>query len=219
MIGDLKRDVVEHLRFLFPCYASRLTSLTTLSNDQAVRAIEMGQKYQILDILPAAFLRCFAINLSEILDGTIVDENGTSVTYQLSPVDLRTYLLAKEKAFSFEHNVLSFLTSDAKHLDCRRYCQTPLQEMRNYAIHEGYSDAVFIYDDILLDPNTLSRSTVCPECSRWYKECLLERRETLWGGASGHVVVASLARACHCSFTLTWHEGVSLVNLSVHISL
>lgn len=43
MIEGLKRDVVEHLRFLFPSEANRLSnSLRVLSRHEVVRGIAMG---------------------------------------------------------------------------------------------------------------------------------------------------------------------------------
>lgn len=185
MLDELRLEVVEHLRSLFPTsLRSFYRDAVQHDADEIIRVITMGQKYQMLEILPAAYLLCFRLPLETILDGATTTKNGQSKTHRLPPEELRRYLLARERIFSLEHNVFSFLLSEPSECmleneSCRRALQCLTQ---NSIIFEWFRDSSAVYADQYLDPQVLliGNEKMCPDCTEWWKKSLKEQRVRFW---------------------------------------
>lgn len=193
MIDELRLEVVEHLRSLFPdtleAFTSRYSSFqNTPKSETIIGAITIGREYQIMDILPSAFLLSFDLPLETIWDG-VPSQSNESKIYRLSTQDLRTYHLARESIFSPTYNVLSFLSGEPAS-DCMKNvdsCRRALQEMGDCSFQKGYLREIeTVYAEEFLDPGMfVENESFCHHCKEWWIENLKDSRDHLWQSLPG----------------------------------
>lgn len=183
MIEELRLEVLDHLRYLFPtnllAFSKNVVSHTP---DEIIRVITMALRYQIVEILPAAYLLCFDLSVKHILDGVTTTKNGQSKTRRLPPAELRRYLVAKEEIFSLGQHVFSFLAtemSECENESCRRALLCIIQHL---ILYNWIRNSAAISSDQYLDPEWLifGKETMCLECKEWWKTCLQREREHVW---------------------------------------
>lgn len=188
MIDELRLEVVEYLRSLFPdnfeAFKLRYSSVPNKTDPEAiVGAITLGREYQVMDILPSAFLLSFGFSLEMIWDG-VASKTNESKIYQLSTQDLRTYHLARERIFSPAYNVLAFLSTMPPPVCMTTVdsCRRALQEMADCSFHRDYIHTIeIIYAEKYLDPTLLTIiEHTCPTCREWWTDCLTNARSNVW---------------------------------------
>lgn len=196
MIDGLHKDVVVQLSTLYPREFERLTNnkhIAAHSAPQCIRAISMGRRYDIPLILPAAFFFCCCLSLEQILSG--VRDKNNEETYQLSPDDTRSCLIARELMYDPRHgkNPYSFLywfPSPSEDCTSREDCRLifPATVQCTFS-NNFFCTCDYTFSDKFLDPKAVldpeDQSNFCYEYRAEWRRRIQNGQDALWDDLPG----------------------------------
>jgi hypothetical protein len=172
MVDDLRKDLIDHLTFLFPMNAAQLSRGSILRKRAGsclpIFAVNLARACEIPEILPAAFYFCCQLDVEHILYGFEEPLIG-GLNVQLSVEDMRVCIRGRETLYrSRRKDIKSFLFGGSVAAGCtgRGRCHLRLREQ---LASEAMNDTEFFdpsksLGSLFNQTDDATISTLCTAC-------------------------------------------------------